>query len=89
MRRFCVLKANMAGLEQSLTMQIDEQSQVQYYRLEFQVVMSFKRAKLQAKLVWKENVRDTTTPARYLHLTVDLQGQTREGPVTILPESTF
>jgi hypothetical protein len=56
MRRLCNLRANMTSLLPSLTLRANPRNQETFYQLDFQVVMSFKRAKIQAKLTWNENV---------------------------------
>jgi hypothetical protein len=69
MRRLCVLRANMVGLQRSLTMGVNKVTQESYYELDFQVAMSFRQGKLQAKLMWKENVRILTKLSSHSSLT--------------------
>jgi hypothetical protein len=69
MRRLCILRANMASLLPSLALQTNPQGQGSFYQLDFQVVMSFKRTNLQAKLTWKENASILTKYCLYSPLT--------------------
>ena len=55
MRHLCVLRANLSGLKGSLTRHTSPY--FTYWRLDYEVIINFKRAKLQAKLRWTENVR--------------------------------
>lgn len=70
MRCLCTIKADMSGLISSLVKRRNSRNE-EYWQLKFQVVISFKRAKLQARLRWKED------------------GEVCEGPVSVLPMSTF
>lgn len=56
MRRLCVLKADMSGLEDSLIRRRSWDGHT-YWQLNYDVVMSFNRSELQAKITWEQNVR--------------------------------
>ncbi|KIM25112.1 hypothetical protein M408DRAFT_331406 [Serendipita vermifera MAFF 305830] len=53
MRHLCALMADLSGLKGSLTRH--RSAYYEYWRLDYEVVISFKRGKLQAKLRWTEN----------------------------------
>ncbi|KAG8772201.1 hypothetical protein FRC20_002802 [Serendipita sp. 405] len=54
MRIFCKLKADFSPLRQSITVQIGNNGET-FWRVNYQIVLSFKRSMLQARLRWFEN----------------------------------
>jgi hypothetical protein len=87
MRHLCVLKADMSGLEDSLIKRRNRYGHT-YWRLDYDVVMSFKRSELQAKLTWEENVRIFWEP-NFILSHDPCQGRTARGTGHYSPSVDF
>ncbi len=87
-REVCQLEADLSGLQRSLVAQRNPVTGMNYYTVNFMVAVLFGGTTLKAHLRWHENV--SFEPNRtHQHKTeaYRYQGQLREGPITIIPNS--
>ena len=87
-REVCELEADLSGLQRSLVAQRNPATGVIYYTVKYTVAVFFGGTTLRAQLRWLENVsvRTNRTHQRKTE-TYRYQGQLREGPITIIPNS--
>ena len=87
-REVCELQADLSGLQRSLVAQRDPATGVIYYTVSYTVAVLFGGTTLKARLRWHENVSVELNQTYQRETeTYQYQGQLREGPITIIPNS--
>ena len=84
----CELEADLSGLQRSLVAQRNLATGLNYYTVNYTVAVLFGGTTLRARLRWHENVSvELNQTYQRKTETYRYQGQLREGPITIIPNS--